>query len=262
MKDRNKLVGELQEEHMDEMIRLAFKYEDTLVAQQIADSESDAPLTKEEQQLADRIMQAAWAKNELESKKEKAKRKRNSFSSFYSRLIPIAACLVLLLSLLTPVAIANSAFLRSKVMELLISIDESQKSAQLLFVENDNLSFDIPSEWEGNYYLSYIPSGYAISTYDTWESKYYEIEYTKTDGSLFRFVEITSGAGGSKGIEGAIVTYESINGRTAMICQSQNSDYIEINWSTDDRWLVLEAVGIEYEECLRIAESVKLIVIE
>lgn len=39
MKDQDLSVEELQEEHMDELIRLAFKYEDTLVAKQILDAD-------------------------------------------------------------------------------------------------------------------------------------------------------------------------------------------------------------------------------
>ena len=265
MKEQNRTLNELQDEHMDELIRLAFKYEDALVAQQIADEEIEKPLTEEEKQFANRVLHTAWGKidqEDMKQRKQRRSRQHTNATFFFQRLIPIAACIVLLINIAIPVAIASSAFLRSKVMELLISIDEEQKSARFLFSEDEAQSFVVPVEWEGTYFPAYIPDGYTVAAYDSWESVYYEIEYSNSADGLIRFHEYGSESGGSSGVEGATVSYVTINGRTAFVIQAQESSYIEINWNTDDRWLRLHTTGIDYEEAIRIAESVKIIIKE
>lgn len=262
MKEQNKLPDELQNDQMDELIRLAFMYEDSLVTKQIAAEESEEPFSVEEKQFANRIIETAWSKIDKEDKKQQRTKTQNNSNHFFHRLIPIAACFVLLLNIAAPIAIASSAYLRSKVMELLISIDESQNSARFLFGENESLSFSIPVEWEGSYYPSYIPDGYMVALYDSWESVYYDIEYSNDTGGIIRFSEKREGSGGSTGLEGAIVSRIIINGHDALVCQSLDSSYVEVNWSTDDRWLALQTIGINYEECIQIAESVKKIIKE
>ncbi len=260
MKEQRRPLDELQDDHMDELIRLAFKYEDSLVTKQIAVEEPEEPLSVEEKQFANRIIQTAWSKVDQEDRKQERSKQRHNVSLFFHRFIPVAACIVLLLNTAIPVAIARSTYLRSKVMELLIGIDENQKSAKFIFHENDSLSFSIPIEWEGAYYPAYIPEGYTVAAYDSWESVYYEIEYSNGADGMIRFQELGSGSGGSSGVEGAAVSYATINGKTALIIQAQDSSYIEINWSTDDRWLILQTTGIDYEETIRIAKSVKIII--
>lgn len=262
MKEQNRTLNELQDEHMDDLIRLAFKYEDALVAQQIADEELEEPLSVEEKQFANHIIQAAWSKVDQEDRKQQRSRQHTNATFFFQRLIPIAACIVLLINIAIPVAIASSAYLRSKVMELLISIDEEQNSARFLFSEDEAQSFVVPVEWEGAYYPAYIPEGYTVAAYDSWESVYDEIEYSNGADGMIRFQELGSGSGGSSGLEGAAVSYATINGKPALVIQAQDSSYIEIHWSTDDRWLILQTTGIDYEETIRIAESVKMIIKE
>lgn len=262
MKEQNRTLNEPQDEHMDVLIRLAFKYEDALVAQQIADEEIEKPLTEEEKQFADRVLHTAWGKIDQEKVKQRRSRQHTNATFFFQRLIPIAACIVLLTNIAIPVAIASSAFLRSKVLELLISIDEEQKSARFLFSEDEAQSFVVPVEWEGTYFPAYIPDGYTVAAYDSWESVYYEIEYSNSADGLIRFHEYGSESGGSSGVEGATVSYVTINDRTAFVIQAQESSYIEINWNTDDRWLRLQTTGIDYEEAIQIAESVKIIIKE
>lgn len=260
MKDVNRLASELQDEHLDELIYLAYKYEDILISRHIANDETEEPLTAEEEQLANRVINTAWEKISQEDKAQKFDRMRRMPSFVFHRIIPIAACLILILNIAASVAVASNAYLRSKVMQLLISIDEERGSADLSFVEDDNLSFYVPIEWGGLYFPSDIPNGFRISSSDSWEEVYYEIHYTHPNGAMFSFEELSSGAGSSKGVENGIISYAVINGHTAMVVQSENSSYFEINWSTDDRWLVLQAVGLSYTECLQIAESVKRII--
>lgn len=262
MKEQNKLPDELQNDQMDELIRLAFMYEDSLVTKQIAAEESEEPFSVEEKQFANRIIETAWSKIDKEDKKQQRTKTQNNSNHFFQRLIPIAACIVLLTNIAIPVAIASSAFLRSKVLELLISIDEEQKSARFLFSEDEAQSFVVPVEWEGTYFPAYIPDGYTVAAYDSWEAVYYEIEYSNSADGLIRFHEYGSESGGSSGVEGATVSYVTINGRTAFVIQAQESSYIEINWNTDDRWLRLQTMGIDYEEAIQIAESVKIIIKE
>ncbi len=232
MKDLNRLANELQDEHLDELIRLAYKYEDILISKHIADDAIEEPLIAEEKQLADHIIHTAWMKIDQKERQKKADRIRRLPSLVFHRIAPIAACIILILNVVASVAIASNVYLRSKVMQLLINTDDQRGSVDLLFVEKG--VFDVPIEWGGIYYPSFIPDGFTESAFDSWKNVYYEVEYTNENNSIIRFFELRSGAGGSTGTQGADLTYVSINGHTAMVCRFERSNYIEVNWSTDD----------------------------
>lgn len=256
MMERNTMLDELENEYMDELIRLAFKYEDALVAQQLAAGEPDVPLAAEEEQLAARSLRTAWQKAEKAEKEQRRSGRQGTAAFVFRRLIPYAACIVLLVGIALPVAIASSAYLRAKVVELLICIDGKQNTARFFFGEDETQPVAVPAEWEGSCFPTYLPEGYAVAAYNAWKDMYYVIEYSDGVDGMVKFQENVSGTGGISGVEGAEVSHISINGRTALVIRIQESGYTEIHWDTDDRWLRLETKGVDYEEAIRIAESV------
>lgn len=259
MNNQNEVLVELQEEHMTELIRLAFKYEDYLIAKRLTDEEEHC-LTGEDIRFSSQIIDTAWRKIEQHKKIQRKKEVHRRIRHIMPRVVLIAVCLLLLLNLAIPIAVASNAYLRSKVVQLLISIDDQRGSIDLVFIEDENASFEVPTEWEGIYFPMYIPAGFSVSNFDSWKGQYCEITYESSNGAIISFEEVGYGAGGTVGIEGGMISYEDVNGHSAMICQTTDGRYIEINWSTDDRWLVVKTDGLGYEESLQIAESVRIII--
>ena len=74
-----------------------------------------------------------------------------------SRLVLIGACVVLVIGIAAPIAIANIEAIRVRVMELLINIQDEY--TEISMVENEEMAFDVPAAWRGEYYPSYIPDG-------------------------------------------------------------------------------------------------------
>ena len=78
----------------------------------------------------------------------------------------IAAVLIAVITIAGGIAIATSHTIRVQVMKLLIHIDE--QCTELRFVEDTEASFEIPTEWKGEYYPSYIPEGLTVNTVYPW----------------------------------------------------------------------------------------------
>lgn len=102
------------------------------------------------------------------------------------RVVQIAACIVLLLGIATPIAIANVDSVRTKVLQLLISVQSDH--TELSLVADEAVAFEVPEGWQGSYFPSYIPEGYNIHVRPRW-GQY--IEYTNSNGDLLSFDECT-----------------------------------------------------------------------
>ena len=67
------------------------------------------------------------------------------------------------------------------------------------------------------------------------------------------------------GIEGATVAYMDINGRTAVVIETEHPEneadyFVGITWDHGEKWFSVNTSGIPKEEALKIARSVKRII--
>lgn len=256
----NKLnFDEIEDEYIDTMIRLAFKQEETLETQEMIVA-SKRPFTLEEQDAAENVHRRFI---EAISAQEKAKKRENRSLRFQNNaphILQAAAAVILILAIATPIAIANVASFRSAVMKLLLSFDEKKQEVHVDFLEDESAAFDVPAEWPGEYYISYIPDGYQIS----WQSVYGQaaVEYTNDDGNTIYFMEGTSNTSSVSGTEEGQFTYIDILGRPAFVINvEKNGDpYFNFTWAVDDRWFNLQTEGLERDAAIRVAESIKTII--
>ena len=132
--------NQLQEAHLDAMIRLAFDLEDIEHTEPLADS-ADPALTPEEARLAEEAYFLAISRTEKQNKPHNlltAARKAMTW------VMTIEACIIILLAIAAPVALANSSTFRAKVMQLLVEFDNDKGEAYFSFVTDDSASFDVP----------------------------------------------------------------------------------------------------------------------
>lgn len=239
---------DIQDRHLDTMIRLAYLQKEALEAEAIL-KEVEKADRKEEQIHPDIAYQMFLDKLERETRKERKKKKIQEARKVISRLALIGACIVIVIGIAVPIAIANVETVRVHVMELLISIQEEYTEVSM--VENEAAAFDVPSAWQGEYYPSYIPEGFALTRINNTGSTVY---FTDEGGDRrIRFGEYTSDVYANIDSEDAELTYVTIGAAEALVVEKENT--ITVVWSLNNKYFVLRVDGSK-EEALRIAQSV------
>ena len=114
---------ELVDEHLEFMIRLACEaQEDTEIDELIA--ESQLVHTPEEKEITRNAYLLFQRKLAQQEQKERSDSRRRRAQRLLPRAISVAACLVILLAIATPFAVANISSIRVKVLQMLIRIEE------------------------------------------------------------------------------------------------------------------------------------------
>lgn len=251
---------EYQEQHLDMMIKLAFDLDDAEEVQRIVD-EKEPELTPEEQAFADRILAAVLLKVEHQNKLNRRQSYTKKARQIIPRMIEVVACFVLIVAVATPIALANSAAFRAKVMQLLIQMDNEKGEAYFSFEQNPNASFWIPEGWLGGYFLSYIPDGFQIYEFDP---LFTMVEYRNTDGSQFIYSEYDETSELMTGIEDATITPIEINGHTGYIiegmAEDEKTNTVTVTWSNDTNWFSITGFGISSDLMIQVASNVRKII--
>lgn len=252
----------LQEEHLDMMIRLAFELEE---AEEISDylDSPDPALTLENEDLADQALLAAYARTDAQNRTNRRMQRLHRAGTIIPKLVNIAACIILLLAAATPVALANSATFRSKVLELLVEFDHEKGEAYFSLVPNETEAFNVPEGWHGSYFPSYIPDGFDIYDFDP-EFPTPIIEYRNAASNQLYFCEHSSASTMVTGTENAEATTITINGTTAYLLDGIASDgkthTVYVIWQNDTNWFDVTGFGISTEEAIAVARSVRRVV--
>lgn len=244
---KNKLnYDSIQDEHLDMLIRLAYKQAAALEAQEILQSEVHT-LTPEEEEICRRAYERFH--QIIEERDRALKRQTNirQLRKWARRFVGIAACLILLLGIATPIAIANVEVIRARVMQLLIKVQKEY--TELSLTEDPDASFDVPADWEGEYFPSYIPEGYVLEGVYLPLNKVY---YVDESGLRISFDECDADTYVSVDSEDAEISYSSVNGETAMIIKKY---WTTVTWSNGYRYFIV-STQLSKEETMKIAESV------
>ena len=241
---------ELVDEHLEFMIRLACEaQEDTEIDELIA--ESQLVHTPEEKEITRNAYLLFQRKLAQQEQKERSDSRRRRAQRLLPRAISVAACLVILLAIATPFAVANISSIRVKVLQMLIRIEEDH--AKLSLVEDEDASFDVPSGWQGDYYPTYIPDGYEVSNV----SHYFAtIEYNDSEGGVLTFNECSESDQYNIDSENALMSYELINGQQVFVIDRKTS--ATVAWSNGSKLFIVTG-RVSTEELLKIAESVRII---
>lgn len=251
-------IAELQEHHLDVMLKLAFDHMDAKEVQQLVE-EPDPELTPQEEEMADEIFLMAMAKADQQEKKEKKQTRSDIVRRVFPKVIQVAAAIVLVFAIATPIAFANSASFRSRVLQLLFQVDEELGRATFEFVEDTDAAFTVPDEWTGDYFPAYFPDGFVF-----WKINPYMLsaEYRNDEGHQVFFNEFTEDTSGSAGTENSQVTYVELNGSLAQVIDGYDDGIhgVTITWANDTNWFVVATNDVDTEEALKIAESVKRII--
>lgn len=249
--------GTIQDRHLDTMIQLAYLKDEEEEIHALLNS-PDPILTPEEEKQANQIFQIAIEKAKQNDRKKKIIQFTSATKKIFPRIIQVAAAIILIIGIATPIALANSSFFRSKVMQLLINIDNEHEEAFFSFEEDTESAFYIPEVWNGQYFPSYIPKNFQVNYYNDY---FHTIEFVADEDTRIVFSELSEGMSEMRGTENASVSTIYIRGSEATLIDGYHNNVhnVTVVWALDNNWFDLMTYGIDTSEALHIAESVRII---
>lgn len=263
MREVNTENNILEEEYLDCLIKLAFDMDDAEKEQQIKAEAKDDELAPDEFTVR-RTWQMAQEKMDRQEQEEKRIKRRNAVRRTVPQVLKIAACLLLAISIGVPVVIASSAEIRARVIRMLTSFDQENQQVNFVFEENTDASFAVPAEWDGDYFMSWIPDGMTVIWPDSpggCDIEYADLE--EKDAAKRRFLafsELSEKAGAASGTEDAVVSYADIGGREACVIEYTEDRGISITWQNDEKMFALGCRNITKDEAIQIARNVRKII--
>ena len=164
------------------------------------------------------------------------------------RIANIAACLLLICYIGLTVAIAADSTVRIRIMNFIMNIEERYTSFGF---EDSGETMNVPAEWEGYYYPSYIPNGMVLAEVQSGNAR-----YKNSTGVTLEFDDMSDGTRGTLDTENASIEFITVNGHPAMLVEKEQ--WTSILWNIDNRILLVGYTGGR-DECIHIAESVRMI---
>ena len=249
---------EIQDEHLDMLLTLAFQQEQIDEAQKII-QQNDLDGSPKDEVKEKETLHLVHQKLDRLEQAEKRKVHKQHIRRYFPKIIEIAAYVILAFGVAAPVAIANVASIRAKVMKLLIDIDKNAGELNVHFEEDTQAGFDVPAEWKGSYYPSAIPENMELIECGEVDSS---VEYASEQGQLLTFAEYDHATVMTAGTEGGSISYSTIAGSLAYITEADIAEdkNICILWANDTNWFMIQTTNIDREEALQIASSVKKII--
>ncbi len=181
--------------------------------------------------------------------------RRESRRAFYQKNLakPLrtAASLIASVILAGGVAIAAIPTLRTTVLEMILT------ETPLWLDVTVQKHTVVPEDWEGDYFMSYIPEGLEKdAVFNLAPSHSIEYRRSSDDTIVLDFGEYSSDGATSFDSEFAQISHHTINGREAVLIVKGSKN--TIFWCIDDETLVVVGTtDMSKEETIRIAKGVQ-----
>ena len=148
---------------------------------------------------------------------------RARYKRFFTTPLPraagIAVCLMLTLFLALGVAVASSKTVRVSLTKYVMNVGRDFASFRF---EETGKYVDVPVEWEGQYYPSYLPEGLEVLSCSRTD-----VEYISADGRDMGFLEIDADSFGSVDTENASIEHVSIRVGAARFAPTASQKFFE-----------------------------------
>ena len=242
MSNKDNIYEEIIEEHLDTMIKLALKQAE---AEGLLDDEPamEETVTESEMQETFVLFQTKLREKAQQEHKEKCRRRRKRY---FRRTIRILACIIILLAIATPVAIASISPFREYVLRMLINVEDDHIEIELTKSDRD----DVPEGWLGEYYPRYIPDGYQYMSMLTFSPT---ALFCDSSGNLLYFDELDESYQLNIDSEDAKIYFVTIRDTTALV--SEENGEIRMVWKDGNHMLFIGG-KLSLEEATRMANSV------
>lgn len=180
-------------------------------------------------------------------------RARVFFHETLPRIGQIAAIVIAMVAVAGSVAIATSQTFRVQVMQLLVNAEKEY--TELKLQEDPAASFDVPAEWVGENYPSFIPKGFTLGVVHS-NIDFSSVTYMDTAGEMrkINFAELGESAESNLDTEDAVLEPVQINGHQGMLATKKNK--ISAYWDDGRHYFILIAEGLDRSTFLTIAAGV------
>ena len=163
-----------------------------------------------------------------------------------------AAALVLTFFVALTTAVATVESVRVSLMNFLINIEKEYTELSLGQSED---GFFVPGDWQGGYFPSYIPEGYALSSVSGASGTNSAI-YVNEENDFLLFEEYDVNTEVNINTEGARIRYVSIRDTSALLAELNG--IVTITWPEFDRYFIVTFQG-DADSSIQIAKSVRRI---
>jgi len=169
---------------------------------------------------------------EIQGLIQRLRRKENGEKFLYlvRRSLKFAAVIFLVCGVCLGTAMAVSSEVRVTVMKLLYNI--TPQYTEISTVPDENAFFTVPSDWNGEYYPSYIPDGYAFRSIQGTKS-IRVATYDTPDGKRMTYHENDALVESNLDTEGYEVREIELNGRVAILAVKEGGSIVV--WQEDNR---------------------------
>ena len=169
-------------------------------------------------------------------------------SCIMRRTVCVAAAIILLAASCIGSAMATVHMVQTGLLKLDVR-SYSQRTSYELALGDDTV--DVPAEWSGDFYPTYIPDGFEF------DSCYYcTVCYTDSNGKAMSFSEETYGSQTNLDTENAVISSVDVNGTEATLIEKEG--WTAIVWADSNRLFVVEMDGSK-DEVINVAASVTMI---
>ena len=180
-------------------------------------------------------------------------RARVFFRETLPRIGQIAAIVIATVAVAGSVAIAASQTIRVQVLRLLTNIE--QEYTELKLQADPAASFDIPAEWGGENYPSYIPEGFALGAVHS-NPGFSSVSYTDTTdaGRKINFSELGEDSEANLDTENAALEPIQVSGHQGTLVTKLNR--ISAYWDDGRHYFILITRGLDRATFLRMATGI------
>ena len=180
-------------------------------------------------------------------------RARIFFRETLPRIGQIAAIVVAVVAVAGSVAIATSHTIRVQVMQLLVNAENEY--TELKLQEDPAASFDVPAEWGGDNYPSFIPDGLVAGMVFSYpDNNSIELIDKRTGAVKGQFSEYGADTEANIDTEDAVQEPVTIGLNNGFLDKKENR--VSIYWGDGRKYFVLTILDHDESTVIRIAERV------
>lgn len=170
------------------------------------------------------------------------------------KMAQVAAVFIACISMVGSIVLATNETARVYVMRLITTMSEEYTSLKL--AEDEATYFDVPVDWKGRNYPSYIPSDLQVSSvYSYLDNNSVEHISVKSGELQMDFAELGSGTETNVDTEGAAIHTIMVRDYPGFVAIKELR--ISIYWSNGQDYFILETYDLDKAIAVQIAESVK-----
>ncbi|MDF2539216.1 MAG: hypothetical protein K0S76_2237 [Herbinix sp.] len=184
---------------------------------------------------------------------ERRMKKKRKYGFLANRFVRKAAVIILFLLVFNNILMASVDAYRLRLLESISYIQES--FTQINFdLRSPGYKSSIPMNWDGWFYLTYIPKGYSLYD-DNITEQSAMLDFKNAGDGRIILQQVSCASSQQLDTENSTITKIIVNEEEALLIEKD--DFKIISWLQDDIALYLQGNNINVRELKKVAENIK-----